>query len=74
MSLISELERLDRFYDLVIYGATGSVKSLANKFSVSESTIKRMVKDLEYYKKVSISYCRRCNSYLECITSAEVGL
>jgi len=64
MSLINELSRLDKFFDLVQISTTGSVKSLAQVFAVSESTIKRMVKDLEFYKKVEIRYCRQCKSYV----------
>jgi len=64
MSLINELSRLDKFFDLVQISTTGSVKSLAQVFAVSESTIKRMVKDLEFYKKVEIRYCRQYKSYV----------
>lgn len=69
MATAQRLEKLDRFFDLIQIQVTGSVRNMSDRFAVSESTIKRMIKDLEYYKKVKIKYCRRCHSYvLDCNT------
>lgn len=64
MSFIEELARLEMLYKMVEQRTAGPVNCLAEKFQVSNSTVKRMVRDLEYYKKVPIKYCRRVNSYI----------
>ena len=58
------LKNLDLFHDLMFKKSTGSVKNLSEIFEVSESTVKRMVKDLEYYKEVDIKFCRIIGSYI----------
>ena len=65
MAIKSYLNKLNSLFELTTSKSTGSVKNLAEIFSVSESTIKRMVKDLEDYKEVRIRYCRKVNSYIE---------
>ena len=64
MTLKTKLDRLDSFHELVSTKATGSVNNLALTFSISESTVKRLVRELEDYKGVRIKFSRNDNSYV----------
>lgn len=64
MTLKTKLDRLDSFHELVSTKSTGSVNNVSITFSISVSTVKRLVKDLEDYKGVSIKFSRNDNSYV----------
>ena len=56
--------QLNQFFHLATTKSTGSVKEIGKLFNISESTVKRMVKDVEFLKDVKLKFCRIDTSYV----------
>jgi DeoR/GlpR family transcriptional regulator of sugar metabolism len=56
-------KKMNALRTLVEKASTGSPKDLAELFTVSERTIRRMVQNLKQ-QELDIEFCRKRNSYL----------
>jgi len=64
MNFKTYLSQLNQFFDLVQEESTGPVKNLSELFGVSDSTVKRMAKDVGILKEVKLKFCRIKTSYI----------
>ena len=64
MNFKTYLSQLNQFFDLVQEESTGPVKNLSELFGVSDSTFKRMAKDVGILKEVQLKFCRIKTSYI----------
>ena len=64
MNFKTYLSQLNQFFDLVKEESTGPVKNLSELFGVSDSTVKRMAKDVGILKEVKLKFCRIKTSYI----------
>ncbi len=62
MSLISDIERLERLDQLIRLRATGNVEELAKKFHTSRSTIDRIIRTMKELG-CPIVFSQRLNTY-----------
>jgi len=56
--------QLNNFFHLATTKSTGSVKDIGQLYGISESTVKRMIKDVEFIKNVKLKFCRFETSYI----------